>query len=63
MEMAQRYLLTTLYHCDIIQVKFTQLKKAMSELGSAYKRRQQALTDHVIYAGIAKCFEVSLEYA
>ncbi len=40
-----------------------KLKKAVSELESAYQRRQQALTDHVIYAGIAKCFEVSLEYA
>lgn len=40
-----------------------KLIRAIQELEAAYQGRQQALTDHVMYSGIAKCFEVCLEYA
>ncbi len=39
--------------------KFSQ---SIVELELALKLRERALSEHVIYAGIAKCFEVSLEY-
>jgi nucleotidyltransferase substrate binding protein (TIGR01987 family) len=40
--------------------KFSQ---ALKELEIAYKLRERANNEFVIYAGIAKCFEMALEYA
>lgn len=36
--------------------------QSVKELRSAYKRKKESLDDYLIYAGIAKCFEVALEY-
>lgn len=40
--------------------KFAQ---AVKELRVALRSRERALSEYVVYAGIAKCFEVCLEYA
>lgn len=40
-----------------------KLKQSIRDLREAMELRNKALTQHVIYAGIAKCFEVSLEYS
>ena len=39
-----------------------KLQSAITELEVALKHKKDALSQHVIYAGIAKCFEVALEY-
>jgi len=41
----------------------TKLEAAVQELRNALRLRSRAKREHIIYAGIAKCFEVCLEYA
>jgi nucleotidyltransferase substrate binding protein (TIGR01987 family) len=41
----------------------SKLQQSMKDLGQALTHRAQALQEHIYYAGIAKCFEVCLEYA
>lgn len=41
----------------------SKLNKSIRDLESGVKRRKDALNDFILYAGIAKCYEVCLEYA
>ena len=40
-----------------------KLEKSIADLREALAFSDKALTEHTYYAGIAKCFEVCLEYA
>jgi len=40
-----------------------KLVRSVNELKAAFAHRSKAETDYLTYAGIAKCFEVCLEYS
>ncbi len=41
----------------------SKFENSLSELEKAYLRKDAAIKEYILYAGIAKCFEVCLEYA
>lgn len=41
----------------------SKLEQSLIELKQALRHRAKAQSDHLTYSGIAKCFEVCLEYA